>query len=83
MTNGVVADKIDALNQRIQQQEAHISQERETTRKLLQNDKALTSVQESVKSIGSQVEQIAANLANMTSRQHQQDNRTAEETQSQ
>ena len=59
-----------------------MSQERETTEKLLQKDEALLSVQKAVKNIGSQVEQIAVNLADIATCQTQQAKTSAEETQS-
>ncbi|KUI69489.1 hypothetical protein VM1G_05222 [Cytospora mali] len=82
-------DKIELLNQKIQQQEADISRERETTQKLFQKDKAIisvqeamTSVQDAIHSIGSQLEQVAVKVTEVASRQVDQDKATAKESQS-
>lgn len=65
-----------------------MSRERETTQKLLQKDEviasfqeAITSVQDAIKSIGSQVEQVAVKVTDVASRQSNQDETVAKETQ--
>lgn len=62
--------------------------ERETTQKLLQQDQTIaffletiTSVQDTMKSIGSQVEQVAVKVTDVASRQINQDETAARETQ--
>lgn len=82
------ADKIEALNQKLQEQEANMSRERETMQKLLQQDEVITyfqetitSVQDAIKSIGSQVEEVAVKVTDVASRQVNQDRTVAKETQ--
>ncbi|ROW08475.1 hypothetical protein VMCG_03028 [Cytospora schulzeri] len=82
-------DKIETLNQKLQEQEVNMSRERETTQKLLQQDeaiasfrKAIESVQDAIKNIGSQVEQVATKVTDVTSRQVNQDEIAARETRS-
>lgn len=89
LTNGLVTDKIESLNQKLQEQDASMLRERETARKLLQQDEtianfqeAIVSVQDAIKSIGSQVEQVAVKVTDVASRQVDHDGTAASETQS-
>lgn len=63
--------------------------EREATQKLQQQDKtiasfqdAMTSVQDAIKNIESQVEHVAMKMTDVASRQINQDDSTARDTQS-
>lgn len=76
-----VNDKIESLNQRMQERDADLDRERETIRNLLEQNATVASVQGVLKTFESQIEQIAANLGEFTASQVQRDAKATEETQ--
>ncbi|KAJ0109858.1 hypothetical protein J7T55_004408 [Diaporthe amygdali] len=74
-------DKIESLNQRMQERDADLDRERETIRNLVEQNATVASVQGVLKSFESQIEQISAKMGEVASSQVERDAKATEETQ--
>lgn len=65
--NGELNNKIESLNQKIQERDADILRERETAGALLQQNASITSIQDTLQNFGTQIEGIVSKVNEIAS----------------
>lgn len=71
--NGELNNKIESLNQIIQERDADILRERETSGVLLLQNTSITSIQDTLQNFGTQIEGIVSKVNEIVSHQNHQD----------
>lgn len=68
-----VDDQLKLLSQRVQEREADVMRERETTQKLLQQNGSFTNIKDALKAFEAQMGEMAGKVHQVMGRQCQQD----------
>ncbi|CAN8098451.1 unnamed protein product [Discula destructiva] len=75
-------DKIEALNQKVQERDADMLRERETAQKMLQQNGSISHIQETLKTFEVQMREVVDKVDTVVISQHRQDDQSANDTNS-
>lgn len=76
----LVHNKIEALNEKLEERDADIKREREQAQVLLQQNSSISSVEDSLKAFAAQMAELSSKVDAVVAVQHRQDDPALEET---
>lgn len=68
------------MNQKVRERDADIKREREQAQVLLQQNASINSIQDTLKTFGTQMAEMASKVDSVVAVQHQQDDQALKET---